>query len=583
MNRHAHLVLALGAVGAGLFAACAGTNPPGFGVSDGGASSGGGTLDGSLSSSSGGSSGSGPTDGGGTVTNFPDGGLIGAPSGPPFFFDGGWHMPDAGYAPPLVGDGGSTVVIGPGAGSSSPGSFGGANDPSASPTLVYPPDGVLVPPNTYGLEFHFIPAAGQTLFRFTFQAATTTLVVYTGCTAVGAGCVYTPDASFWSSLALYARGGAGVTYSVSGVNGSAPGSVGTSATQTITFSDQDVTGGLYYWNTAGVIQRYDFSDPDAGVENYLVPGDVGALVCVGCHAVSRPGNRLAVGKDIPGPTGDAVIEVASKASFLSQTFPAAANFFSFSPDEWHLLESGGGGIDWVELGTGTVNANIASGTMPDWSPDGLHMVYAQGSGFDPTGAQSASLATMHFNGTTWDTPATIVQRVNENNYYPAYSPDGAWVAFNRSPGDHESFSNASTDDAGTAPDGELWIVPSAGGTPVRLSTASNPGALSWPKWAPVEHDYVGGPIMWITFSSQRAYGLRLAAGQQTQLWMVGVDLTKLAAGTDPSFPAFWLPFQDITGGNHIAQWSAAVVRASCSTGQPCPSEETCRDGVCYGN
>jgi hypothetical protein len=62
--------------------------------------------------------------------------------------------------------------------------------------------------------------------------------------------------------------------------------------------------------------------------------------------------------------------------------------------------------------------------------------------------------------------------------------------------------------------------------------------------------------------------------------MVGVDLSKLASGQDPSLPAFWLPFQDITGGNHIAQWGTAVVRASCAGGAPCPSREDCVEGVC---
>jgi hypothetical protein len=579
--RYGHFFLALGIVGA-LIGACAGGTPSNFGGSGGDGGIGpGATTDGSFSGGSGdGASSSGGGDGGGTVVTSSDGGLTGAPSGPPFYFDGGWHVPDAGFTPPLAGDGGTTVVIEPGTSAGAAGDFGGTVDPSASPSIVYPPDGVLLPPNTYGLEFDFIPGAGQTLFQLTFQAATTTLVVYTGCTAVGSGCAFTPDASFWSQLVAYARGGAAVTFSISGVNGASPGAVGTSASQTIAFSDQDITGGLYYWNTAGVIQRYDFTDPDAGVENYLIASDVGALVCVGCHAISRPGNRIVVGKDIPGPTGDAVLSVPTRATLVSQAFPAAANFYSFSPDEWHLLESNGGSISWLELGTGTVNANVATGTMPDWSPDGLHMVYAQGSGVDPTGVESASLKTMHFNGTTWDTPTTLVQRVSENNYYPAYSPDGNWVAFDRSPGNHESFSNATSEDGGV-PDGELWAVAATGGTPVRLSTASNPGALSWPKWAPVVHAYYGGSIMWITFSSERAYGLRLAAGEQTQLWMTAVDLTKLGSGTDPSFPAFWLPFQAISGGNHIAQWSLAVVRASCNGGTECPSREVCQDGVCY--
>jgi hypothetical protein len=169
--------------------------------------------------------------------------------------------------------------------------------------------------------------------------------------------------------------------------------------------------------------------------------------------------------------------------------------------------------------------------------------------------------------------------VSENDYYPRTrrTARGSRSIARRA---ITTFSNATPDDAGTLPDGELWVVPSTGGTPVRLSVASNPGALSWPKWAPVEHQYYGGKIMWLTFSSMHPYGLRLAAGAQTQLWMIAVDLTKLGTGQDPSFPAFWLPFQDVNGGNHIAQWSTAVVRANCTGTNDCPAREACIDGVC---
>ena len=46
---------------------------------------------------------------------------------------------------------------------------------------------------------------------------------------------------------------------------------------------------------------------------------------------------------------------------------------------------------------------------------------------------------------------------------------------------------------------------------------------------------------------------------QPQLWMAAIDLTKAASGVDPSFPAFWLPFQDAKAHNHIAQWVVQLV------------------------
>ena len=130
-------------------------------------------------------------------------------------FDNGWQPPDAGTQPPLVGNGSTTVVTGPGADSSSSGKFGGSG--GAAPTIVYPASGMVVPPNMNALEFHFIPAPGQTLFKLSFHAPTMNLDIYTGCTAVGGGCVYATDMSFWSSLVPYARGTAAVSYTISGV------------------------------------------------------------------------------------------------------------------------------------------------------------------------------------------------------------------------------------------------------------------------------------------------------------------------------------------------------------------------------
>jgi hypothetical protein len=479
------------------------------------------------------------------------------------------------------------VEIGPGASAASPGEFGGPHS-GPSPTIVYPPSGVILPPNTNTIEFHFIPGAGQTLFRFTFHAPSTNLVVYTGCTPVGAGCIYTPDATFWSSLVAYARGTQPVTYTLEGVDGASPGAVGEAAQATIAFGDQDMTGGIYYWNTAGIIERYDYGFPAAAPENFIIPSDVGALVCVGCHVVSRRGNLITVGKDIPAPAPYSVVEVATRKPLTANGTAVAgsADFFSISPDETRMLTSGGVGVQWQDLTTGMALPGpvVASGTMPDWSPDGQHMVFAKPqtpSPFAVPGVSSASIDQLHYNGTGWDTPTTLVPFAGQNNYYPSYSPDGNWVVFNRSPQNAESFSNASPDpDAGTMPDGELWVVPQGGGMQVRLSNASDPGACSWPKWAPVLHSYYGGKIMWLTFSSARAYGLRLSAGQQTQLWMVAFDPAKAAAGQDPTLPAFWLPFQDIGSGNHIAQWATTVPRQSCSGGAGCGRGEKCSNGMC---
>ncbi|HEX9105206.1 MAG TPA: hypothetical protein VF997_23510, partial [Polyangia bacterium] len=59
------------------------------------------------------------------------------------------------------------VVIAPGAPADAPGKFGGPAT-GAAPTMVYPPDGTLVPPNLNELEVQFTPPAGATLFEVGF-------------------------------------------------------------------------------------------------------------------------------------------------------------------------------------------------------------------------------------------------------------------------------------------------------------------------------------------------------------------------------------------------------------------------------
>ena len=150
-----------------------------------------------------------------------------------------------------------------------------------------------------------------------------------------------------------------------------------------------------------------------------------------------------------------------------------------------------------------------------------------------------------------------------------------------SPSNNDSFSNApGYVDGGPQPDGELWTVAASGGTPVRLSQATDPGPTSWPKWAPVVSDYYGGHVMWLTFTTARPYGRELANDEQAQLWMVAFDPARAAAGQDPSFPAFYLPFQSSASGNHIAQWVTTVVRRQCTSNSNCETGDECQAGQC---
>ncbi len=86
---------------------------------------------------------------------------------------------------------------------------------------------------------------------------------------------------------------------------------------------------------------------------------------------------------------------------------------------------------------------------------------------------------------------------------------------------------------------------------------------SWPRVSPFTSHVGGRLVYWVTFSSNRNCGVRLVGQDRLQLWMVAVAVPDGEMPTplmgDPSFSPFWLPFQDIATGNHIAQWTRTIV------------------------
>jgi TolB protein len=459
--------------------------------------------------------------------------------------------------------------------------FGTATAGGAAPTLVYPDTGLLVQANLGTLEFHFKPAAGQNAFEITFTGSLLDLTLYVPCTPLGAGCVWSPSPAMWSVLGTAGRGDQPLSYTLRGLDKNAAHPVvGASAPRTIQFSTDDVKGGLYYWAaTPGQVMRYDFGLAGQTAEKYLAVNQTAGVVCVGCHSLSRDGGRIAVGLDIPGPASVQAFDVATRApQWTGAGFPgsAGANFFSFSPDNARLVSSAGANLEVRSAIDGSgMTTQVQAATMPDWSPDGAHVVFARPAQplFIPVGNPGVAQGSIvEVDTASWHQEKVLVQSAGatENNYYPAYAPDGNWVVFNRT----------ANKDSYDQPDAKVYLVARSGGPAIRLATASPVGGDSWPKWSPLAHTYASGTVFWLTFSSRRAYGLR--GGTNAQLWMVGIDTARVAAGKDPSFAAFWLPFQDPGSGNHIAQWVEKIDRQPCDPA-PCLTGEFCSQGVCLPN
>jgi hypothetical protein len=486
-----------------------------------------------------------------------------------------------------------TVITG-GAPSDAPNQFGGGSDLASAPSLVYPPDGVMMPPNISMLEVQFQPATGTDLFELTFTTAKLTLKVYTGCVAVGSGCGYLPDEMTWKLLSDYGRGTT-VTVALRATGPS--GKVGSAAPHTMSFTDEDLLGGLYYWAAAnGAVNRYDFGLRNQKAENFYTAQAAGAQ-CVGCHVLSRDGARIAVGLNVPGPATLRVLDVATHATLFESAggigpggpSTGGSNFEALSPDGSQVLVNSGNDLLLEDAATGaSLSSTITNANMPDWSADGASIVFARGSGagciggFCPTqpGIDGASLMLIPISGTSFGAATTLVQASGDNNYYPSFSPDGAWVAFNKS-----------TMNSYDAPDARVLVVGTgAGASPRDLPQVNASQGNSWPKFAPYTQHFNGKTIFWVTFSSRRDYGLRIVQAGKTkdmqvaQVWMVAFSPDGDETGL--GYPPFWLPFQDPTTGNHIAQWTQKVARMPCAPGPEnngCPTDEMCMNGECVPN
>lgn len=486
----------------------------------------------------------------------------------------------------------ASVIIVSGTPADAPTRFGGAADPGLAPELVYPDDGTVVPPNLQELEIHF-RAPGADLFELAFQASAFDLKVYFTCPeTVGGGCIYTPDAAVWDTIATAARGTGVTTYTLRGTN--AGGGVGTSAARAITFTEENITGGLYYWNAGGgSIMRYDFGIRGARPETFLDKARTGAGLCVGCHSLARNGTRISVGLDFPTTTFQ-VYDIGTRARVFSLAgggfFPSEPCFASFSPDATQIATSASTGIDIRDAATGTILTPMIGGagaTHPDWSPLGDRIVVTKsaepspgGLIYDAMGVVSGSISELVRDASgVWTEQPLLARAGTENNFYPAYSPDAEWVVFNRSPSNTNSAGGSSDTIAGV-PDAEIWVVATDhSGLTMQLAAAGGYGD-TWVKWDPTSYLDQGRTLFWLTWSSRRAYGLRYAEDAKVQLWMTAFDPAAARAGGEPSSPAFRLPFQDIASGNHVAQWVTSVERLPCTDSSVCGVGEFCSGGVC---
>ena len=502
-------------------------------------------------------------------------------------------------------------VVDPSAPPGAQGGFGGAvsMNPADSPAVVYPFDGTMLARNINQMNIQWTGKAGYTMYKIHLEGGAVNMSFYLGASlcAGGTQCSFRPSDAAWQAIARSASTGGPVTMTVEGTAGAGM-PVGRSPAQSLLFSPEDVKGGLYYFSTSiRGIKRLPFGASQA--TDFIVDGN--EYGCAGCHAVSRDGSKVAV--EFGGGDGYAgMVDGANGQSYLIQPDTGQTNpwnFASFSPDGAQMVTNWAGRLQLRDGNTGQLIMSIPQSmygakeaVMPEWSPDGQSIAFvgipAEGyigkdmSTFFPLPAgdwilgNGGSIMVMPYNGGAFGPAREVVPSIpmGEYNFYPTWSPDSQWIAFATGtwPGSSPTAAANGVDTTGKCMSydqdtARLRMVAAAGGVPIELTQATHAEnrTVTWPKFAPFVQG--GGKLVFLTFSTKFAYGFVVPDQARPQIWMAGIDLGQAASGGDPSFPPFWLPFQDPSQNNHETIWTTDV---ACITPEDCPDEFACEGGTC---
>jgi hypothetical protein len=505
---------------------------------------------------------------------------------------------------------------------------------TGGPQLVYPIADSIVPSNLTHVRYQWRAPDELDSFEVRIDSANARLRYYTGDRE------WLDDAETSRFLAL-SNAGDSVSIRVRAFASGKPTVVYRSDAVTVQVAAASLPGAAFYWSsTARGIKRGELG-ADHAVRVVTDPTGATANTCTGCHALSRDGTHLAVadgtdrlalftipewtpvtfdgapmtmpppppmpmmGKGAnamppmpePPPMAAPPAMLPGMPAMPPMRPPADYGWGSFNPAGTQLVYAAKGKLHILDTSTGAELPKVklppdTTVTHPDWSPDGafIAVTYVMGMGKAPKGdklVRGSSIARIPVleDGMLGE-PETVAasEAPDDTLAFPAFSPDGHWIAFARAIG-------ASKDN----PSSQLWIVAADGSSaPVLLERANRVSGLdltlsaaanSLPTWAPT----TDGTLPFLTFSSARDYGDVVVDAHRDQLWASAIDLDALAAGREPSAPPFWLPFQDPFENNHRALWSPASAACVPGTGvcdgpdDYCdgrtPSPEDCGDTI----
>ncbi len=433
--------------------------------------------------------------------------------------------------------------------------FEGTAQPMEASPWLYPEDGSALPRNTKSINFQWLDLAAEA-YRLHFTSTVSDIDLYMGQNG------WESDSGVWQVIAGTNAGGS-VEVELEAV---VDGQLYSTDPLTLKVNRMDARGSIFYWTTN---MSSIFRIPYGGdYEEYLSVKTTGGY-CVGCHAISGGDVPLLAYSSVgfwhvdPDEPMEGYMEIRHLDEMdtftLVRETEYTGDYKTFSPEGDLMLTSARGVLSMYDTRTGELLADITptyeetGESMPiahaEWMPSGdvVALTVAEDGMYYSWQVHGSRLYVMDYLGNglfgqpeLFVDPDDLYDDGAHIAYYPDWSPDSEWLAFNVSTGD-------SYDDE----DAEVWAIHRDGGDAVLLQAANKDGGLtnSWPVWGPLPDD----EVLWLAFSSKRDYGYT-ATADLPQVWVTTFDPTLAEAGEDPSTPAIWLVGQDPEDNNHVPVW-----------------------------